>query len=76
MAKIANIDDLKMELWLRMRNSGKIIWVTQTGDKLALKDMGDSHLVNTIKMLQRNEEQREAEELALQEAMEGYPYDF
>lgn len=76
MAKIARIDDLKMELWLRLRNSGKIIWVTQTGDKLALKDMGDSHLVNTIKMLQRNEEQREAEELALQEAREGYPYDF
>lgn len=76
MAKIARIDDLKMELWLRLRNSGKIIWVTQTGDKLALKDMSDSHLINAIKMLQRNEEQREAEELALQEAREGYPYDF
>lgn len=76
MAKIANIDDLKTELWLRLRNSGKIIWVTQTGDKLALKDMSDSHLINAIKMLQRNREQREAEELALQEAREGYPYDF
>lgn len=76
MAKIARIDDLKTELWLRMRNSGKIIWVTQTGDKLALKDMSDSHLINAIKMLQRNREQREAEELALREAMEGYPYDF
>lgn len=76
MAKIARIDDLKMELWLRLRNSGKIIWVTQTGDKLALKDMSDSHLINAIKMLQRNEEQRETEELALQEAREGYPYDF
>lgn len=76
MAKIARIDDLKMELWLRMRNSGNIIWVTQASNKLALKDMSDSHLINAIKMLQRNEEQREAEELALQEAMEGYPYDF
>ena len=37
--------------------------------------MSNTHLINAIKMLQKNTEEREAEELALQEAMEGYPYD-
>ena len=71
----AKLDDLYNELWLRMRNSGKIVWVTKSGDKVALKDMSNTHLIHTIKMLQKNTEEREAEELALQEAMEGYPYD-
>lgn len=71
----AKLDDLYNELWLRMRNSGKIVWVTKNGDKVALKDMSNTHLINAIKMLQKNTEEREAEELALQEAMEGYPYD-
>lgn len=71
----AKLDDLYNELWLRMRNSGKIVWVTKNGDKVALKDMSNTHLINAIKMLQKNTEEREAEELALREAMEGYPYD-
>lgn len=71
----AKLDDLYNELWLRMRDSGKIVWVTKNGDKIALKDMSNTHLINAIKMLQKNTEEREAEELALQEAMEGYPYD-
>jgi len=32
------------------------IWVTRKGDRIAVKDMGDQHLVNTIRMLRRSGE--------------------
>ena len=55
----ATIQDLKLELWLRQRNSGSIIWTTKDNKNIPIKDMDNNHLVNTIKMLIKQEEERE-----------------
>ena len=47
----ATIQDLKLELWLRQRNSGSIIWTTKDGKNIPIKDMDNNHLVNALKML-------------------------
>ena len=52
--KQATIQDLKLELWLRQRNSGFIIWTT-----IPIKDMDNNHLINTINMLLRQREEAE-----------------
>lgn len=49
--KQAIIQDLKLELWLRQRNSGSIIWTTKDGKNISIKDMDNKHLVNALKML-------------------------
>lgn len=53
----ANIQDLKLELWLRQRNSGSICWTTKDGKNIPISDMRNDHLVNTIKMLIKQEEE-------------------
>lgn len=55
----ATIEDLKLELWLRQRNSGSIIWTTKDNKNIPIKDMNNNHLVNTIKMLIKQEEEKE-----------------
>lgn len=55
----ATIQDLKLELWLRQRNSGSIIWTTKDGKNISIKDMDNNHLVNTLKMLLKQEEETE-----------------
>lgn len=47
----ATIKDLELELWLRQRNSGSIIWTTKNGKNISIKDMDNNHLVNALKML-------------------------
>lgn len=53
--KKATIQDLELELWLRQRNSGSIIWKTREGKNIPIKDMSNNHLINTLKMLAKQE---------------------
>lgn len=53
--KKATIQDLELELWLRQRNSGSNIWKTREGKNIPIKDMSNNHLINTLKMLAKQE---------------------
>lgn len=60
----ATIQDLKLELWLRQRNSGSIIWTTKDGKNIPIKDMDNNHLVNALKMLLiQKEKQRKYDDI-------------
>lgn len=62
----ATIQDLKLELWLRQRNSGSIIWTTKDGKNISIKDMDNNHLVNALKMLLiQKEKQREYDNIMI-----------
>lgn len=66
MNTIAELNDLYAERQRKVLVNQKsgIIWVTKEGKVVAIEDMTDEHLNNTIKMLERNkartEEQRRA----------------
>jgi hypothetical protein len=51
---IATLEDLERELWLRVRESGELVWITKDGNVIPIKEMSNTHLWNTIKMLYRN----------------------
>lgn len=54
--RTADLEDLYKELWLRERERGNIVWETRYGTKVPINRMSDQHLINTIKMLEHNEE--------------------
>lgn len=52
----ATLNDLTLELWLRKREKGEITWKTKSGEVIPIKEMSNTHLVNTIQMLEKNNE--------------------
>ena len=52
----ADADDLKLELWLRRRNSGELVWSTKANTKMPIKDMRTQHIINALNMLERQNE--------------------
>ena len=52
----ATIQDLKLELWLRQRNSGSIYWKIRSDKEISIKDIPNAHLVNIINMLHKEED--------------------
>lgn len=55
----ATLKDLLKEYWLRKRTNGSIYWTTKNGRNIPIKDMDNTHLLNTIKMLVKQEEEIE-----------------
>ena len=66
----AYLKDLELELWLRYRDLGKIVWTTKDGVQIPINEMTTSHLVNSINMLKRLEEA--FEELACEYESENF----
>lgn len=54
---IATIEDLKLEQFLRNRNSGKLIWKTKEGKIIPLKELSDEHLTNILNVYSLNKDQ-------------------
>lgn len=57
--RFADIDDLELELWLRQRDEGLIVWKTKSGETIQLKNMSDNHLKNAINHSRKIEELNE-----------------
>ena len=53
---LAELNDLYAERHRRetINHRSGLIWVTKEGKVIAIEDMDDNHLNNTIKMLERN----------------------
>lgn len=54
---IANIDDIRLEQFLRNRNSGKLVWKTKKGKIIPLKELSDEHLTNILNVYSLNKDQ-------------------
>ena len=54
---IANIDDIRLEQFLRSRNSRKLVWKTKEGKIIPLKELSDEHLTNILNVYYRNKDQ-------------------
>lgn len=52
---IATLQDLENELWARTQREN-LVWKTQQGNIIPIKEMSDRHLQNTINLLRRNME--------------------
>jgi len=50
----ATYSDLKLEFWLRNRESDNILWTTKSGDKISIRKMSDEHLNNAIAYLEKH----------------------
>lgn len=44
----ANINDVKMEIWLRERGDRELRWVTKDGREIPIRDMSIDHLKNIL----------------------------
>lgn len=52
-AKTATYDDLRLELWLRKREKGEIIWEDGNKVQRPIKSLSDEHLQNILNYLDR-----------------------
>ena len=52
----ATIKDLELELWLRKRERGEIVWTTKSGAGIPINEMSDTHIENAIKKNEKIEE--------------------
>lgn len=59
-ARRATKRDLELEMWLRQRGQGLLYWQTKDGDKIPIDQMDDEHLLNTINLIDRSQESKEA----------------
>ena len=59
-ARRATKRDLELEMWLRQREQGLLYWKTKDGDKIPIDQMDDEHLLNTINLIDRSQESKEA----------------
>ena len=54
--EIASKKDLELELFLRKRQAGILVWKSKDGKEIPIKDLKDGHLVNILNLLDRKEE--------------------
>lgn len=54
--EIASKKDLELELFLRKRQAGILVWKSKDGKEIPIKDLKDGHLVNILDLLDRKEE--------------------
>lgn len=47
----ATLEDLKRELWFRLRENKSIVWVTKDGREIPINELSDTHLLNIITIL-------------------------
>ena len=52
-----SISDLELEVWLRRRNNGSLVWRTAKGERIPLKDMSDEHLLRALARMEREYQQ-------------------
>ncbi|MDM8232300.1 hypothetical protein QUW56_02660 [Phocaeicola barnesiae] len=55
--EIASMGDLLLELFLRKRESGSLVWKTKEGKTIPIKDLSDNHLISIIRMIDRKNEE-------------------
>lgn len=51
----ASVEDLKRELWLRMREQETLVWATAQGKEIPIKKMSMNHLINALIYFQTKE---------------------
>lgn len=51
----ATFTDIQMELWMRERERGEILWRTKNGDTIPINTMSDGHLKNILNMSEGTE---------------------
>ena len=49
----ATLRDLRLEMWLRLRDRDGIIWKTSDGAELSLRRMSDRHVIRAIECLEK-----------------------
>ena len=54
--RIADLNDIRLELWLRERGDRELGWITKDGREIPIRDMSIEHLRNVARMLDGKEE--------------------